>query len=123
MFRRNIRPCSICAGVSATSMVNRCGPVALMIVSSDVAKRWSWALAEETDRLAIVAAQESSSIRRVVMRCVGVSDRRRWAESYIERLGDDGQISAPRDTCDASIGLDRCLDRCGRPAGPHRDDL
>src|SRR5208282_2076074 len=72
MVRRNIRPCSICAGVSATSTVKWCGAVALTMVSSEVAKRWSSAASENADRLAAVAANSSNRVRRDVMRRLGV---------------------------------------------------
>src|SRR5436309_3213155 len=42
---RNISPCSICAGVVATSTVKRCGPPAVTIVSGAVGKRASCAAA------------------------------------------------------------------------------
>src|SRR6516225_2253556 len=68
MVFRNIRPCSICAGVSATSTVKRWGPVALTIVSADDSKRWSWALAENVNKLPAIAPASSNSARRVIMR-------------------------------------------------------
>ena len=45
MLRRNISPCSICAGVVATSTANWCRPPALSIVSGAVGNCCSWAMA------------------------------------------------------------------------------
>src|SRR5208337_3450932 len=124
MVRRNIRPCSICAGVSATSTVKWCGPVALTMVSSEVAKRWSSAASENADRLAAVAANSSNRVRRDVMRRLGVPRSETTNTKHtLKRLGDDQQITSPRDTRRTGPGLDRRFDGCGCAAGPHCDHV
>src|SRR6516162_7389348 len=106
MVRRNIRPCSICPGVSATSTVKRCGPVALRIVSSELAKRWSWAPAANANKLAaIVAASSSNRVRRVIMLRSAVPDRgRRGHEHTPKGLAMTGESLHPATPAAQGLG-------------------
>ena len=65
--------------------------MALTIVSSDVAKRCSWALAGSGNKPAAIAAAGSNIARRVIMRRFAIEDDRHQA--YTEKLGDHWQIT------------------------------
>src|SRR5437764_4039909 len=64
---RNIRPCVICAGVLASSTLNRCGPVALIIVSSDVGNCCRSAPIESRGRSARNVTSIGNRERRVII--------------------------------------------------------
>ena len=95
-LRRNISPCSIWAGVVATSTANLCGPPALSMVSGAVGNCCSWAVARPArHRRATGAAAEIAGGRsmaagdRGAIRAAGTvawarnaGDRRCRARSY-----------------------------------------
>src|SRR3984893_17003209 len=64
---RNIRPCVICAGVFASSTLNRDKPLALIIVSSDVGNCCRSAPTENRDRPARNATSVGNSERRGII--------------------------------------------------------
>src|SRR5579859_1651322 len=123
-LRRNISPCSICGPLSASSMVNLCGPFAVVIVNSDVLNVSS-ACAEgpgqhgEDKQMASRQHERSSmpaSPAGQMICCRGVTPLDVTDE-------DQSPTAKTRHHRRARSRLDRCRDWRGGAADPAGDDL